>query len=158
MKYDELKKSPLSKKDVEPEEVIIWFDVQNMASAKKINEMLQCIEYHYHSGASDFYEKVNINSPVSFQTIFKNVDAGYVSDTILKNLFTALFKYDLLDVAEMQKLLSKVTKSKNKLHKKSSNYKTIYFIRQRYVDLLEVFSELEERLKEKCDDYAKLKA
>lgn len=148
MKYDELKKSPLGKKDVEPEEVAIWLEMHNYVSASKMIEILRCIETYYHVGIADHVEEININSPTCYITIFKNIDAGYASDIILRNLFIILVKHDLLSLKELQKLLVKVSKRKDAIRRKCKcsihNYNW-----RRDIDLLEVFAELEEKLKSK---------
>lgn len=148
MKYDELKKSPLGKKDVEPEEVAIWLEMHNYASASKMIEILRCIETHYHVGIADHVEEINTSSPTCYITIFKNIAAGYASDIILKNLFMILVKHDLLSLKELQKLLVKVSKRKDAIRKKCSCSIHTYSWR-RDIDLLEVFAELEERLEDK---------
>ena len=163
-----LKESPLVKDEVEPEELAIWLDMNNMSTPKQIFKIFAECAGAYHMRydwmnndmmnniRKAFANTINANSLSSISPQFT---ISYATDKIFKNIFILLFKTSYLDKQCItKKFLKKAKKYKEKFNRSSYPFsKYSIFGKQNGIkytccqslDLYEIFAELVDKLEEK---------
>ena len=154
MTYDELKLSPLGKQDVVPEEVAIWLEMHSLCNASGMMNIFKLVEQYYHTGLVDLFDYGNSTNP--FRKLYVDISDGYVSDTILKNLFSALFICKCISKKDIIRLLKFADAKVKRITKK---YKLMHGCNASRIscprsieNLLEVYAELAERLQNALED------